>query len=375
MKHRAVLLQALIALYYPFLFLICGVLALALVAIVWLLIAVRWMPMVVPMLLMIGALILGALVHMVLGMRGLWSRPAVPNEEHSIKLSRKKCPELFGLVDRVAEERQLTGPDRIRIASDTIAHVFEDDEQKRVLVLGALAVSNFSQAALEGILAHELAHFSAGDTRALRRSMARHAVMVYVETGLRTRGMLRLNPIVWLVHGYHALYSLVWASVARDQEFAADRKSVEQAGKEVTAAALIHIHVSERLPWVRLSSIAEATVQNNRTIKQLFTEHAARAKAIDEFEWQQACQKELEQPTGLFQHHPCLKERLAAIGVSPKKALKLALANSGDPVSGLIPDWAAIEQELTNRLIAVFAEQWQAKLEMRQIIVGRPFRA
>src|SRR5207249_4209929 len=107
----------------------------------------------------------------------------------------------------------------------------------------------------------------------------------------RHRGT-HFNPLIWLIRLYHVLFQLAWAAQSRQQEFAADRHQVHEAGKETAATSLLVAMVSERLPWVRLSSIAKSHVAANEPIEQIFAEHWRRVQSIPADEWQDACRKE-----------------------------------------------------------------------------------
>src|SRR5262249_15280966 len=132
-----------------------------------------------------------------------------------------------------------------------------------------------------------------------------------------------LNPTVWAVRLYHLLYALAYAAHSRQCEYAADRLEVEQSGAEAAARALVLLTVAERMPWTRLSSLAESWVATNQPAHLLFEAQERAARSIGPGEWQDAIRKELKKPTGAFESHPGLKDRLAALGVSPKKALQL----------------------------------------------------
>jgi Zn-dependent protease with chaperone function len=295
-----------------------------------------------------------------------------PESGLEIRVSLGSAPGLFQLTGQIAAERKLRTPDEIRISADSVAHVYEDDHGREVLVIGAMVIAAFTREALAGVIAHELAHFAAGDTRRSRRGFKRLVVMAYLDDYFASRWATNINPIVWLIRAYHLGYRLLWAWQSRQQEFAADRQDVTVAGKEVAAAALIHITVMERLPWVRLSSVAQSYVASNMPIEQLFAEQAARARSVESFEWEDALGKELKKKQGRFDSHPCLRDRLKAIDISPKKALKLALRASGPPATALFADWRILERELTVRLVHLVQQIQAAKMEMAQIFAGRP---
>ncbi len=289
-----------------------------------------------------------------------------------LRVPRKHLQGLYDLVDEVARRGRMEPPAEIRLGADTVAHIYEDDAGRPILVFGGLALATFTRDALAGIIAHELAHYDAGDTGLSRRGARRALVMAVLDAWFDEHPDSSFNPLIWLVRLYHVLYRLSWAALSRQQEYAADALAAELVGEEILAASLIHLDVTERLPWSRLSSIVEASVEMNQPMREIFAEQVRRARATTFYDWQEALQKELKKKTGRLDSHPALKSRLAALGVSPKKALKLALDQAGEPVRELIPAWEAIEAELTERLIAPYREYYLAKREAAQIMLGRP---
>ena len=101
---------------------------------------------------------------------------------------------------------------------------------------------------------------------------------------------------------------------------------------------------------------------------KIFAEQHRLAKAVTPVEWEEALRKELKERTTLFDSHPCLKERLAALGVSPRKALQAALDQAGPQALALLPQWEKLEKELTCRLMIAYREQHFAKMELWQMI-------
>src|SRR5580765_3441650 len=64
----------------------------------------------------------------------------------------------------IARRWDMPRPDEVRLSAISDAHVYETKKGKRILVLGGLPIAALSQNALGAIIAHELAHFEAGDT-------------------------------------------------------------------------------------------------------------------------------------------------------------------------------------------------------------------
>jgi Zn-dependent protease with chaperone function len=314
----------------------------------------------------------------------------LPQDENEIRLSRQKMQALVEFVERLADERELPVPDRIRFSAETVAHVYESEGGEKVLVLGGLAMRSFSQDVLAGIIAHELGHFAAGDTRLSRKCHRRRILMQVLESNLllvikpsedseivqASDRILNpmfwaflniLNPLPWVIVGYHRLFELVYASHSRQEEYAADRYSVQQVGKQVASADLIYLGVLPHLPWASLDGIAELYLETNTTVDQIFAEQARRAGGIDPSEWRQACRKALAERTGWFDSHPCLKERLAAMGVSSKQAHQLELDPSSLPATALVADWEMLERRMTGQLMRKFHERYQWEQDMKQV--------
>ena len=178
----------------------------------------------------------------------------------------------------------------------------------------------------------------------------------------------RWSPLIWMVRGYHFLYCVVLFAHMRQQEFAADRFEVKHVGKDQAGATTILLDVLHHLPWARLDAVAEDCVATNQPEDQIFAEQVRRARRADRSEWEDACRKALKERTKLFDTHPCLKERLKAIGVSPKKALRLAMDQSGEPATALFTNWKVVEKFLTDRVMDIVRENYLADQEYAEIV-------
>jgi Zn-dependent protease with chaperone function len=362
----AQLLPLLLEGYYRFLALLTGVVALGVVGLLALFArAPFW-----------GWLVLAAAlglpwVQFVLSCRWLIGlRPP----DHGLRLPYELLQPLYRFVAGLAREQRLPMPDEIRLASDTVAAALEDEAGRDVLLIGGIAVAALAQPALAGIIAHELAHFAGGDTRVSRRAWRRELTMGLLEAHLAEQPWGFLNPLTWAVHGYHALYRLAYFADSRRMEYAADRETVALVGKKTAAAALIHIYVLERLPGARLDHVLQSFVETNQPLDRAFAEQVRRLRATDDHDWESSCRRCLAKRTGAFDSHPSLRDRLKAIGASPRNAVTWARhqALDGPPAAELIPGWPAIEKVFTGQLVAAAREVFLHKREMAQILLGRP---
>lgn len=308
-------------------------------------------------------------LHVLAACRGVFAKGSF-DDEMEFLVDRRAIAGLYNLMRKVAKKWNLPAADEIRLHAESIAHVYEDERQRRILVVGGVALAAFTQKALAGVIAHELGHFAAGDTRFTRVLQKWLGVIRSLEWQVHGSFLAAWNPLIWCVRGYHWLFMLAWAANSRQQEFAADEYEVSHVGKEEAARTTILLSSIEKLPWVRLSSIAELTAALNLSDQQLFSRQVERARNTSAEDWRAACRKALDDTTDLFDTHPCLKERLMAMGIKKKKALQLAgsLNQSGPPARNIINNWEEIESVLSSEILSIYHEIQQARTEMAQIL-------
>jgi hypothetical protein len=142
-------------------------------------------------------------------------------------------------------------------------------------------------------------------------------------------------------------------------------------GAKDAAQALIVMTVVERMPWIRLSSLAENWVATNQPVRLLFEEQEQAARSVSPSQWQDAIRKELKKETGIFVSHPSLKQRLQALGVSPKKAQRLIPELLGPAAYKLFGAWwPKLEKQLAERLLAPYREAYLAKMEVGEVFTA-----
>jgi Zn-dependent protease with chaperone function len=386
MSIEELCLRALLIGYYPFVALVVVFDAAVLTGFVWLCIRFHIFGRISVILMTVLAV---TLVHLLWAMRILFLQLKDKKDEMEIKVPRDMAPRLYKWVESIAAERDLPAPDEIRVAADTVAHIYQRVNGKSVLVFGAIAVRALPQPVLAGVVAHELGHLGAGDTEFGRQARRSHRIMEQLEEAFHIDGDVHaryrygrisqaeymtamaamLNPAVWAVKLYHLTYFAFHAAHSRKCEYAADGHEVDQSGAEAAARALLMLTVPDNLPWTRLSSLAEVWVQTNQPARKLFEAQVRAAQSIDPNTWQDALRKELRKPTRLFDSHPCLKERLAAMGVSPKKAKQLTPAMEGRPAHELFDgQWPKLETQLADRLLVPFRDYHLAKAEAGEIM-------
>jgi heat shock protein HtpX len=173
-------------------------------------------------------------------------------------LSRDDLPELFSVIDRVAEHNRAPVPHRIMITTDFNAGALTWG-RRRVLVLGApLWVAHPPPARL-AILGHELGHFAHRDVLSAGWGGSAHQalgqwLMFFGEAGQTrdrwsdddwfdmvkpTNAVVRILalPFRLLVEAYTYALELVAASSSRSREYLADLDALSAAGSAAAIAS------------------------------------------------------------------------------------------------------------------------------------------
>ncbi len=270
------------------------------------------------------------------------------------KLPREQLAKLYDFVHDIAEKNGLPEPDGIRLGSVSTAHVYESNKGKRILVIGGVALAALNRDALGAIIAHELAHFHHGDTTFDRKSSWSLRLMRTLSWQMMIGPKHWIDPMLWPLAVFQVFTEMAFAASSRTQEFAADAWSAEHAGKEVVAAALIYIHVVERMSWANFADVVRLAAEVGHPSGEVFTEQARRAQSTTPEEWRKYTGKELKVNTKTFDSHPCLRERLDAIEATSEEGLRQLLNLDGYTARSLVAEWKDAERKMSITLTSAW---------------------
>ena len=257
-------------------------------------------------------------------LRALWVR--FPRPE-GIEIVRRDAPELFRAVDDL----------RRTLACPRFHHVLLTDEwnagvvqrprlgpfgwYENYLELGVPLMAGLTPEAFHAVLAHEFGHLSRSHGRfgswiyRIRATWS-HLLESLGQAGHRWRGVFEafLNRFA----PYFNAYSFV---LARTREREADRVAGELAGRETLGRALVALSLGDALLKRRYWPSVERLTHDQADppdgiISQMIGALRAGAPAHDARSWFDAA---LRLKTGVDDTHPCLAERLAALGVTPER--------------------------------------------------------
>jgi Zn-dependent protease with chaperone function len=160
-------------------------------------------------------------------------------------------PRLWAEVGQLADLVEARAPAEIHLVPGVNAFVHQESRLlgmvrgKVVLGVGLGLLSVLDRDGLRSVLAHELGHISARDTRLGPLTYrARFAILRTVET-LEDRRTPFRKELARLFRGYFRLFMRFSMAVSRAQERAADRASVRAAGAPAAARALETIGIAD----------------------------------------------------------------------------------------------------------------------------------
>lgn len=278
----------------------------------------------------------------------LWPRVPAPQGR---ALTRAEAPALFEALDRMCA----------RMAAPRIHHVLVDarynvavlqqprwgglwGHRTNYLMVGLPYLLAVSTSELFAALAHELGHLGGGNAPLDAWVYRQRRVVGALHEQLQERGGARwLDALV-------DYYNAVTFVLARQHEYEADSAATRLVGAAVNARGLVRDTLQMR--WLHETFWPTLLRHADRAVRPPFMPYTALRTALRAGHAQWARPERLDaalaQRSGRHDTHPCLRERLAAIGVVP--ALPPALERSAADV--------LLGPATTRRLVAEFDALW-----------------
>lgn len=313
---------------------------------------------------LVGKLVFAALALGYVLIRSVWIRLPAPE---GIVLTADTAPHFMAHLD--ALRRRVRGPeiDVVMITGDHNAAVVEipllgfAGPSRRYLILGLPLALSLTPEELDSVLTHEMGHLAGSHGRLggwlyrVRLTWAR--VGAHLE-GVSSFGGFLLAPFARVYLPWFNAWSFC---LARQQEYEADARSREAVGARAAAEALQRCDIMGRWlqegfwdPLLRRSSSEADLPRPFTTLAAFFTAHPvpeARAEG-----WRVEA---LRAQTDLHDTHPCLRERLEALGIAPGPLPPLTV-NAAD-VLLTPPVVAELGAELDRRWQEAVKEPWAAR--------------
>ncbi|TYQ23540.1 M48 family metalloprotease [Pseudanabaena sp. UWO311] len=264
------------------------------------------------------------IVSIFLLLRSLWVTFPDPTGN---RLKRKQVPELFALVKRLTKSLQAPQFHQIILTSEFNASVVQVPRlgifgwQKNYLILGLPLMQALSPEQFQAVLAHEIGHLSGNHSRfagwiyRVRKTWMQILERFQTEQGAEVVAMSFYGFINW----YSPLLSAYSFVLARANEYEADRCAADSVGNQHTAEALILVGV--RSQYIDNSYWKNIYLQVNTQPEPPNYPFAQLAQALqDEIApetYHKLLARSLTLKTDTSDTHPCLRDRLQALGFNP----------------------------------------------------------
>lgn len=283
------------------------------------------------LLLVLGVLYIGKLNFLVLKilliplglaavvLRSLWIEFPEPE---GVELKPEDAPRLFDLTKEIRSATNGPGVHKVLLTTDYNAGVVQRPRlgvfgwQQNYLVVGLPLLQALSPNDFRAVLAHEFGHLSGNHGRftgwIYRVRKTWEQVLAHLQENRRAGSGMFESFFNWY-SPYFGAYSFV---LARSQEYEADRCSVEVAGRENAARALINLELKEKTLsenfWPELFKRADHQADPPRdTFTQMLTSLRAPITPDKAQLW---FTQSLNTRHEYYDTHPSLVERLEAMG-------------------------------------------------------------
>lgn len=267
-------------------------------------------------------LLLPALAFAWVVLRALWVRFEAPG---GIPLPPENFPELHETLARI--RTQVKGPrlhqvlldDRFNASITQVPRLGVLGWHRNYLVLGLPLLLALPREEVEAVLAHEYGHLSGAHGKfgswIYRIRITWMRLMAAFQEGSGAGTALVQKFFDWYAPYFHG-YSF---ALARANEYEADRAAAQVAGPEIAGSALVRISILA--PWLDSEywpGLYAGADDSPEPLGDPFRGLASPGFAPDGPRAGEILEGALKEETGVADTHPALRDRLAALGVSPE---------------------------------------------------------
>ncbi|MHC5734361.1 M48 family metalloprotease [Nostoc sp.] len=295
--------------------------------------------------------------------RSLWISFPPPT---GLPLQPQDVPNLYSLTNEISSKLQAPRFHHILLTNDFNAGVFQRPRlgllgwQQNYLIVGLPLMLALPPEQFRAVLAHELGHLSGNHSRFSGWIYRQRETWYRIVKGLQQSGHEILLLIfqlflIWYIPFFNA-YSFV---LARMNEYEADRCAVDLTKEQNTAKALINFEVKsrfiERYFWDSIYKQVETQIEPPEMIYTAIQQ--AFAQRINEEIISTCLMEALTEKTNNTDTHPCLRDRLKALGYIPNFQKELAI---------FVPIEISAAQEFLGdeleKIIEHFSQVWREKI-------------
>lgn len=234
------------------------------------------------------------------------------------------------------------------------------------LVLGMSLLLSLSEEEARAVIAHELGHMTGAHGERTSGLYAQRTMWANLRDDEEQDELSRalFKPLwTWILPRFNAMSFVL----ARMQEYEADAFAAAATSEEIAAAALVRVHVDDNLLDREFWDVLfKSQREREEPPRDVYTQIARRFEQPRDPEVMRALLEEaLAAQTSVADTHPCLRERLEALGAAGLGGLNAAVRSAAQAWFADLPGQLA-------RLDASFFEEMSAQwAEGRQTLLAR----
>ncbi len=239
-------------------------------------------------------------------------------------LQREEAPKLFEMIDSLRLKLNTQPIDEIVLDSELNASVAQISsygfigKKRNVLVIGIPLLSTLSREQFTAVLAHELAHISNSDTamgaRIYRLRMSWGRLMHSLEENEQFGTFIFRKFFQW----YYPRFDAYTFAMARQEEYDADRSAASVTSQQAMGEALAVISVAAPYYYRDFYSELFEECAKTNSVPQPYSNFAEKYRSLSEQKATHYYSEQLEAESYVTDTHPCLKDRLSALGAEAR---------------------------------------------------------
>jgi Zn-dependent protease with chaperone function len=273
-------------------------------------------------------------------------------------LQREEAPKLFEMIDSLRHKLNTPPINEIVLDSEFNASVAQISaygfigKKRNVLVIGIPLLSALSREQFTAVLAHELAHISNSDTamgaRIYRLRMSWGRLMHTLEENEQFGTFIFRKFFQW----YYPRFDAYTFAMARQEEYEADRSAASVTSPQAMGEALAVTSIAAPYYYRDFYSELFQECAKTNSVPQPYSNFAERYQTLSEQKATQYFTEQLEAESYVTDTHPCLKDRLSALGAEAglperqqESTLDYFLAFPGRVLSDFNKMWVEYNQD------------------------------
>jgi Zn-dependent protease with chaperone function len=292
-------------------------------------------------------------------------------------LQREEAPKLFEMIDTLRLRLNTPQIDAIVLDSEFNASVAQISaygmfgKKRNVLVLGIPLLTALSQQQFTAVLAHELAHTSNSDTalgaRIYRLRMSWGRLLHSLEENEQFGTFIFKKFFQW----FYPRFDAYTFAMARQEEYEADRSAAAVTSPQAMGGALAVTSVAAPYFYRDFYSELFEECAKTNSVPQPYSNFAQKFQSLSDKEASHYFSEQLEEESYMTDTHPCLRDRLSALGVATElperqqeSALEYFFAYPGRVISDFNNMWLDYNQDTWKEEIDNFNESKQRYEEL-----------